>query len=58
LPIAPHTAYRPTGVRKLHIQNLVDLLHACLLRGELDRARRAWAILVSRHMKEQAAGER
>ncbi|RSH85201.1 hypothetical protein EHS25_005008 [Saitozyma podzolica] len=31
---------------KLHIQNLVDLLHACLLLGELDRARRAWAILI------------
>ncbi|BEI87418.1 uncharacterized protein CcaverHIS019_0101360 [Cutaneotrichosporon cavernicola] len=49
-----HTAYRPKAgdpnrprtVRGAYIYNLVDCLQTCLLRRDLDRARRAWAILV------------
>lgn len=46
-PLVPNARDTPTSIRKIHIQNLVDLLHACLLRGDLIRARRAWSILVS-----------
>ena len=45
-PLVPHSDHRSSGIRKLYIQNLTDLLHVCLLRGEIERARRAWAILV------------
>ena len=48
LSIRPHSAARPTSIRKAYIQNLTELLHVCLLRGELDRAKRAWSILVRR----------
>lgn len=44
--VVPHDTQRHPTVRAAYIQNLVDLLHACILRRELDRARRAWAILV------------
>jgi len=47
LPLTPHHDHRPWGVRRIYIQNLTDLLHVCLLRGEVERARRAWGILVS-----------
>ncbi|WVO17539.1 hypothetical protein L204_105234 [Cryptococcus depauperatus] len=33
-------------LRHAYIQSLADCLHACLLRGDLQRARRAWAILI------------
>jgi len=33
--------------RKRYIHNLTDLLYVCLLRGDIERAQRAWAILVS-----------
>jgi len=47
LPLTPHHDHRSLGVRRIYIQNLTDLLHVCLLRGEVERARRAWGILVS-----------
>ncbi len=47
VPLEPHSVHRPTGIRKIYIENLTDLLHVCLLRGELARARRAWGILVN-----------
>lgn len=34
-------------LRHAYIHSLANLLHACLLRGDIDRAKRAWAILVS-----------
>jgi len=45
--IVPHDTQQETSIRGIYIQNLTDLLHVCLLRGEFERARRAWAILVS-----------
>ncbi|ORY29624.1 hypothetical protein BCR39DRAFT_531233 [Naematelia encephala] len=45
-PLIPHETHEPTSVRRIYIQNLTDLLHVCLLRGELGRARRAWSILI------------
>lgn len=33
-------------LRHAYIHSLAHLLHACLLRGDIDRAKRAWAILV------------
>lgn len=36
---------RPTTARKAHICRLNDILQLCLLRQDLPRARRAWAIL-------------
>lgn len=44
--LTPHSDYQPTSVRRIYVQNLTDLLHACLLRGEIKRAKRAWGILV------------
>ena len=46
--LRPHDPQKHESVRKIYIQNLTDLLHVCLLRGELERAKRAWAILVMR----------
>ena len=46
-PLIPNHICKPTSVRGIYIHNLSSLLHACLLRGEYDRAARAWAILVS-----------
>ncbi|WRT70617.1 uncharacterized protein IL334_007615 [Kwoniella shivajii] len=34
------------SIRKRWIQNIIDLLHSCLLKGDIERAKRAWAILV------------
>ncbi|CUA76733.1 hypothetical protein RSOLAG22IIIB_02203 [Rhizoctonia solani] len=43
----PHRTLLPsTSSRKQHIRFTYDLLHVCLQRGDLARARRAWAILV------------
>ncbi|TXT03875.1 hypothetical protein VHUM_04298 [Vanrija humicola] len=42
----PNDPDRPRTVRGAYIYNLVDCIYACILRGELDRARRAWGILV------------
>lgn len=36
-----------TSVRLAYIQNVTDLLHVCLTRNEIERAKRAWRILVS-----------
>ncbi|KAE8541508.1 hypothetical protein D1P53_002870 [Cryptococcus gattii VGV] len=33
-------------LRHAYIHSLANLLHACLLRGDIDRAKRAWAILI------------
>ncbi|EIW69960.1 hypothetical protein TREMEDRAFT_17734, partial [Tremella mesenterica DSM 1558] len=33
-------------IRAIYLHNLSSLFHACLVRGDLDRARRAWSILV------------
>ncbi|WWD20637.1 hypothetical protein CI109_105113 [Kwoniella shandongensis] len=51
IPLNPNDVNRGstsshTPIRRVYIQNLTDLLHACLLRGDLDRAKRAWAILI------------
>ncbi|KAG8691864.1 hypothetical protein FRC11_007223 [Ceratobasidium sp. 423] len=47
LPPRPHRTLLPsTSSRKQHIRFTYDLLHVCLQRGDLGRARRAWAILV------------
>ena len=45
--IVPHDTQHESSIRAIYVQNLVDLLHVCLLRQEIERARRAWAILVS-----------
>ncbi|KAH7344987.1 hypothetical protein B0J17DRAFT_624242 [Rhizoctonia solani] len=43
----PHRTLLPsTSSRKQHIRFTYDLLHVCLQRGDLVRARRAWIILV------------
>ncbi|CAE6513063.1 unnamed protein product [Rhizoctonia solani] len=43
----PHRTLLPsTSSRKQHIRFTYDLLHVCLQRGDLVRARRAWSILV------------
>ncbi|CAE6425126.1 unnamed protein product [Rhizoctonia solani] len=43
----PHRTLVPsTSSRKQHIRFTYDLLHVCLQRGDLIRARRAWAVLV------------
>ncbi|CAE6446377.1 hypothetical protein ACGC1H_001681 [Rhizoctonia solani] len=43
----PHRTLLPsTSSRKQHIRFTYDLLHVCLQRGDLVRARRAWAVLV------------
>ncbi|KAG8716248.1 hypothetical protein FRC08_009701 [Ceratobasidium sp. 394] len=43
----PHRELSPsTSSRKQHIRFTYDLLHVCLQRGDLARARRAWSILV------------
>ncbi|CAE6469849.1 unnamed protein product [Rhizoctonia solani] len=43
----PHRTLLPsTSSRKQHIRFTYDLLHVCLQRGDLARARRAWVILV------------
>ena len=36
---------RPLTARKLHIRRLWDILHLCIQRGDLPRARRAWLVL-------------
>ncbi|EJT47896.1 hypothetical protein A1Q2_02495 [Trichosporon asahii var. asahii CBS 8904] len=46
-PVRPgNTERQPTSVRGAYLQNLVDCVHICILRGLYDKARRAWAILV------------
>jgi RNA polymerase I-specific transcription initiation factor RRN11 len=43
----PHRELSPaTSSRKQHIRFVNDILHVCLQRGDLLRARRAWAVLV------------
>ncbi|KAJ3551413.1 hypothetical protein NM688_g4720 [Phlebia brevispora] len=37
---------RPTTARKTHICRLYDILQLCIQRNDLERARRAWSILV------------
>ncbi|WWC72500.1 uncharacterized protein I206_106462 [Kwoniella pini CBS 10737] len=39
-------AFDQPSIRKKWIQNLINLLHTCLLNGEITRAKRAWSILV------------
>ncbi|WVW80927.1 hypothetical protein I302_102918 [Kwoniella bestiolae CBS 10118] len=39
-------AFNHPSIRKKWIQNLIDLLHLSLLKGDTARAKRAWAILV------------
>ncbi|KAK4686329.1 RNA polymerase I-specific transcription initiation factor RRN11, partial [Tremellales sp. Uapishka_1] len=46
LTLVPHRDHSTTSIRRIYIQNLTDLLHVCLLRGEVERAKRAWAILI------------
>ncbi|WVQ85865.1 hypothetical protein IAT38_008033 [Cryptococcus sp. DSM 104549] len=41
-----HVADSTRSIRNAYIHHLTDLLHACLLRGDIPRARRAWAILI------------
>ncbi|WWC65128.1 uncharacterized protein I303_107742 [Kwoniella dejecticola CBS 10117] len=41
-----NAAFIHPSIRKKWIQNLVDLLHTCLLKGDIPRAKRAWSILV------------
>ncbi|KAL1738865.1 hypothetical protein HDZ31DRAFT_16613, partial [Schizophyllum fasciatum] len=36
---------RPLTARKLHIRRLWDVLHLCIQKGDMPRARRAWLIL-------------
>lgn len=36
----------PRSSRKAHLRRLHDILQLCILRNDLPRARRAWAILV------------
>ena len=36
---------RPLTARKLHIRRLWDILHLCIQRNDLSRARRAWLVL-------------
>ncbi|KAL1708628.1 hypothetical protein EV121DRAFT_287496 [Schizophyllum commune] len=36
---------RPLTARKLHIRRLWDILHLCIQRDDLPRARRAWLVL-------------
>ena len=44
--LQPHAINKSLSVRRAYIQKLTELLHVCLLRGELERAKRAWSILV------------
>lgn len=37
---------RPTTARKVHVCRLYDILQLCIQRHDLERARRAWSILV------------
>lgn len=37
---------QPRSARKVHIRRLFDILQLSLLRNDLERARRAWAILI------------
>ncbi|KAK8850454.1 hypothetical protein IAR55_004372 [Kwoniella newhampshirensis] len=48
IPLHPNNVIRGNiiSVRRTYIQDLSDLLHACLLRGDVERAKRAWAILI------------
>ncbi|WVQ95486.1 hypothetical protein IAU59_002583 [Kwoniella sp. CBS 9459] len=39
-------SFTQPSVRRRWIQNLTDALHHCLLKGDLERAKRAWAILI------------
>ncbi|WVQ63239.1 uncharacterized protein L199_001390 [Kwoniella botswanensis] len=39
-------AFKHPSIRKRWIQNLIDLLHFSLLKGDIERAKRAWSILV------------
>ncbi|OCF78565.1 hypothetical protein I204_00505 [Kwoniella mangroviensis CBS 8886] len=39
-------AFQHPSIRKRWIQNLIDLLHFSLLKGDIERAKRAWSILV------------
>ena len=46
VPLEPHNPYRHNGIRKVYIQQLIDLFSILLLRGDIQRAKKAWAILV------------
>ncbi|KAK3690632.1 hypothetical protein LTR37_019076 [Vermiconidia calcicola] len=37
---------RSTSLKRRHLDNLTTILHRCMLRGDWQRASRAWAILV------------
>lgn len=50
--VEPNATVRPRTVRGAYLFNLVDCIHACILRREHERARRAWAIFASRAMSE------
>lgn len=46
-PFRPGDQQPPSSVRGAYLHNLVNCVHICILRGLYDKARRAWAILVS-----------
>jgi len=52
--VQPNAIDRPKAVRGVYIYNLVDCLHICILKRDLARARRAWAILVSLVLNSRA----
>lgn len=52
-PFVPGDPTRPHSVRGAYIQNLIDCVHICLLRGLYEQARRAWAILVRSVFRQQ-----
>jgi RNA polymerase I-specific transcription initiation factor RRN11 len=46
---APPDARTPHSAAKVHMRRLYDILQLCIARGDLPRARRAWAILARCH---------
>ena len=39
-------AKQTLSARRVHLRRLYDILELCIHRGDLERARKAWAILV------------
>ncbi|KAK3634681.1 hypothetical protein LTR56_015108 [Elasticomyces elasticus] len=37
---------KPTSLQRRHVDNLTTLLHTCILRGDWERASRAWSLLL------------
>ena len=46
LLFSPPEDILPLTSRRVHLRRLYDILHLSIQRGDLHRARRAWAILV------------